>query len=137
MDVNEMTPEQLRAFAAEKERAHDNIVNMYMDVPRSSSVRDEAPEPWEKDVEFEGEVYRIDMRRLKSRRFFELFGRVQKGMERDRGADVADMMELFSFLFYNIDDKVERIAIEKCGYDDFEEIYRIETALFEAVQAKN
>lgn len=134
-----MTPEQLREYAAEKERAHDALVSRYMDAPAPSPLTavPGKPEPWEKDVEFEGVTYRVDMRRLKSREFVRRYAAVRKSMESGGGADIEEMMGLFGFVFENIDKQVESVVIEKLGYDDFEEIYRIESGIFEAVEAKN
>lgn len=75
MNIEDMTPEQLREYATAKENQREAITARYMDREPNFKVVQDHKEPYEKDVEFEGETYRIDMRRIKSREFIRMFGK--------------------------------------------------------------
>lgn len=131
-DIINLDPVALRALADEKEKAE--LTAKYMDMPAVGP----AKKPWEKAVEFEGETYYIDMRKPKSRKFLRLFADVQRKAEKGGQADVSDSLALFDFVFSGgVDEQVERVVTEKMGYDDFQEILRIEAALFEEIDIKN
>lgn len=137
-----MTPEQLREYAAEKERSRARLTERYVGpdaVPEAPAApRPEPAQAWERDVEFEGETYRVDMRRAKSRAFVRIMARVQRSRDREGSASLEDMLDLFDQLFGGeVDDHVCRVVEARLGYDDAEEIIRIEAALLEAIDAKN
>ena len=67
-----------------------------------------------------------------------MFADVQRKAEKGGQADVSDSLALFDFVFSGgVDEQVERVVTEKMGYDDFQEILRIEAALFEEIDIKN
>lgn len=141
MNIEDMTPEQIRAYAVEKERAKDALVSRYMDVPASprfEGPKATEPAPYERDVEFEGETYRVDMRRTKSMRFVRLVGKMQEAAGEKGEPDISAVLDMYDYLFGGaVADKVAETVREKTGFDDFEETIRVYNALFEAVGAKN
>lgn len=144
MDIKDMTPAQLREYAAEKERTANDMRDRYLCVnesPKLKTVEGKKPlHPWDREVEFEGETYTVDMRRTKSREFVRLVAAMQKSANQsgDGSAEIADVIAVFDYLFGGeVDDKVAATVRASKGYDDFEEIMRIEGAIFEAVGAKN
>lgn len=141
MDINDMTPEQLRSYAVEKERAKDSLVSRYMDVPaspRSEQVEGTKPAPYEREVEFEGQTYRVDMRRTKSMQFVRLVGKMQETANDKGESDISAVLRMYDYLFGGaVADKVAEAVRFKFGYDDFDETVRVYNALFEAVGAKN
>lgn len=132
MNVEDMTPEQLREYALAKEARREELTARYMDREPAPAIA--AKNPWERDVEFEGETYRVDMRRVKTREFLRAIARFQ-------GADdvpIADTLALYDLVFGGeVDDKVCRVVVAKMGYEDYEEIMRIESGIFEAIDLKN
>lgn len=134
MNVEDMTPEELRAYAADKESCRLSLVDRYMN-------REAAPpeqEPWEKAVEFEGETYLVDMRRASSREFLRKLAAYNKAMRDDGEAPFDLTLDMLDYIFGGkVDEKVEKVVREKLGFDDFTEIYRIESALLEALEVKN
>ena len=139
MDVTEMTPEELREYALAKEQNREDLTARYMNRPAMTVVpQAPAKQPWEKDVEFEGVTYTVDMRRVKSREFIQMFAKFQKYQLDGVEAPVSDALELYSYVFGGkVDDLVVATVTAAKGYDDFEEIMRIENALFERLDAKN
>lgn len=138
MNIEDMTPEQLREYATAKESRREAITARYMDREPNLQLVQGSKEPWEKDIEFEGEVYRVDMRRIKSREFIRMFGKFQKYSDEGKDAPVSDALALYDFVFGGkVDDKVCDVVKAKMGYEDFEEIMRIENALFEGIEVKN
>lgn len=117
MDVNDMTEEQLRAYVGGLQAGQGRA-------------------PWMRSVEFEGETYELDMRRLKSREFLRRFAAVKSA-----GDDAAAMVETLDMLDYVFGEAgVERIAqvvTAKLGYEDYEEMFRIESGVLDAVDLKN
>lgn len=132
MNVEDMTPEQLREYALAKEARREELTARYMDREPAPAIA--AKNPWDRDVEFEGETYRVDMRRVKTREFLRAIARFQ-------GADdvpIADTLALYDLVFGGeVDDKVCRVVVAKMGYEDYEEIMRIESGIFEAIDLKN
>lgn len=137
MNIEDMTPEHPRAYALEKEAAKEAVTARYMDrKPRIIKVP--AKEPWVNEVEFEGETYPVDMRRIKSRDFIRMFANFQKHADEGKEAPIADALALYDFVFGGeVDGKVCEAVRAKMGYEDFEEIMRIENALFERIDVKN
>lgn len=138
MNIEDMTPEQLRDYALTKEELRKAITARYMgyehDEPETAPTR----QPWERDVEFEGEVYRVDVRRIKSREFIRMFAKFQAYEKRGEDAPVADALALYDYVFSgDVDAKVCEVVRAKMGYEDFEEIMRIENGLFENIDLKN
>ena len=119
MDISNMSAEQLRELAAEKENSRAKLEHDYLDF-----VQDKPKyAPYERIIEFEGEEYVVDMRRIKSREFMRRMARV---------------LALYDFVFSgNVDNHVVEVVTAKLGYDDAEEIMRIESALLEKLDAKN
>ena len=130
MNIDEMTPEELRAYAMEKEQARAAVEARYMDKPMPAT-RERAR--WEREVEFEGRTYTVDMRRLRSRDFLKRIVRAQ-----DEELSTAAQMELFDFVFDGeAGQQVENAVIETVGYADYVEVLRIEAGIFAAVEGKN
>ena len=138
MDIENMTPDELREYAAEKERRREELTARYMGRPAKAPGLQLAAEPWERDIEFEGETYRVDMRRVKSREFIRRFGAVQRHQQRGEEIPIDELLGLYDYLFSGkVDDRVVEVVTAKMGYEDFEEISRIENALLEAIDLKN
>lgn len=132
MDATEMTPEELRLLAARKE-----AVSLH----RSHIPEDERPpltavvcgrEPWSRDVEVDGVTYRVDMRRLKSRKFM----RMAVAANAD-DAPLSLKLDLFDYVFEPEEGQILDEVTRRVGYEDFEVYYDICAKLFEAVGAKN
>lgn len=129
-----MTPEELRAYAADKEARRFSLVDHYMNRMPSP----DEPEPWEKPVEFEGETYLVDMRRTSSREFLRIFSAYSKTLREAGEAPIDLMFEMLDYVFGGkVDEKVEKVVRDKLGYDDFIEIFRIESALLDGIEVKN
>lgn len=165
MDVNEMTPEQLREMAESKERMREHLEEKYLGYKPASLDFDAAAkrqklEPWEKAVVVEGTEYVLDMRRFKSRKVLKEIAKAQRatqkrnhvyeeairsGMsEEDATAAANDGVSIDEQLSYltvmlgeDVEDKVAEAVTAKIGYDDFEEIIRIEELLIETARLKN
>lgn len=165
MDINEMTPEQLREMAEAKERMRAHLEEQYLGY--KPAILEFAPpakrqtlEPWEKAVEVEGTEYVLDMRRFKSRKVLKEIARAQRdskkrnrifeeavrsGMseeeatrEANKDVDIEDQLGyLAAMLGEDVEDRVAEAVTAKMGYDDIEEIVRIEQLLIEAAQLKN
>ena len=111
MDISNMSAEQLRELAAEKENSRAKLEHDYLDF-----VQDKPKyAPYERIIEFEGEEYVVDMRRIKSREFMRRMARVSDA-EQNSPEALSPVLAL---------------------YDDAEEIMRIESALLEKLDAKN
>lgn len=127
MNIDEMTPEQLREYALAKEQSREGITAKYMAYPA------EKKQPWEKTVEFEGREYDVDMRKLHSREFLRRIAEAQNDE-----MSTAEQMDLFEFVFDGTCAKqVEATVTETMGYVDYIEVLRIEAGIFEAIDAKN
>lgn len=142
MDIEEMTPAQLREYAAQKEAAKDSLMDLYINEgadPRWMA-REPKRDPWVKDVEFESIAYPVDVRRTKSLAFIRQLAKVQKTSKegRDNNPDMEPVIELFDTLFGGeCHDMVVARVTAKMGYDDFAEIYRIESGILENLDLKN
>lgn len=165
MDINEMTPEQLREMAEAKERMRAHLEEQYLGYKPTilefdSPAKRQTLEPWEKAVEVEGTEYVLDMRRFKSRKVLKEIARAQRdskkrnrifeeavrsGMseeeatrEANKDVDIEDQLGyLAAMLGEDVEDRVAEAVTAKMGYDDIEEIVRIEQLLIEAAQLKN
>lgn len=138
MNIEDMTPEQLRDYALAKEEQRKAITARYMGYEQDEPETAPTRQPWERDVEFEGEVYRVDVRRIKSREFIRMFAKFQAYEKRGEDAPVADALALYDYVFSgDVDAKVCEVVRAKMGYEDFEEIMRIENGLFENIDLKN
>lgn len=165
MDINEMTPEQLREMAEAKERMRAHLEEQYLGYKPAvlefgSPAKRQTLEPWEKAVEVEGTEYVLDMRRFKSRKVLKEIARAQRdskkrnrifeeavrsGMseeeatrEANKDVDIEDQLGyLAAMLGEDVEDRVAEAVTAKMGYDDIEEIVRIEQLLIEAAQLKN
>lgn len=165
MDINEMTPEQLREMAEAKERMRAHLEEQYLSYKPAilefdSPAKRQTLEPWEKAVEVEGTEYVLDMRRFKSRKVLKEIARAQRdskkrnrifeeavrsGMseeeatrEANKDVDIEDQLGyLAAMLGEDVEDRVAEAVTAKMGYDDIEEIVRIEQLLIEAAQLKN
>lgn len=159
MNIEDMTPEQIEAYVQGKQASRASLEERYlnlkpvpMDVPQL--------EPFERAIEVEGVSYPVDMRRFASRtglrkiaeqqkaakaREKEADALVRSGMEREAAedrvnsnADIGSMLGLYDYFFGGkVDDLVVQTVVEAKGYDDFDEIIRIETLLFDAVNQGN
>lgn len=166
MDINEMTPEQLREMAESKERMRAQLEEKYLDfspapvVEFDPAAKRQALQPWEKAVEVEGVEYVLDMRRFRSRKVLKQIARAQReskernevyekairsGMTEEEAAAAANegvsideqLGYLTAMLGEGVEDKVAEAVTAKMGYDDIEEIVRIEQLLIEAASLKN
>lgn len=165
MDINEMTPEQLREMAEAKERMRAHLEEQYLGykpdiLEFDSPANRQKLEPWQKAVEVEGTEYVLDMRRFKSRKVLKEIARAQRdskkrnrvyeeavrsGMseeeatrEANKDVDIEDQLGyLAAMLGEDVEDRVAEAVTAKMGYDDIEEIVRIEQLLIEAAQLKN
>ncbi len=138
MNIEDMTPEQLREYALAKENQREAITARYMDRKPAPVVQVSPAKPWEREVEFEGKAYRVDMRRMKSREFVRMFAEFQKHLNRGEEAPISDSLAIYDYVFGGeVDDRVCEVVRAKMGYEDFEEIMRIENALLEACNVKN
>lgn len=166
MDINEMTPEQLREMAESKERMRAHLEERYLGftpapvVEFDPSAKRQALQPWEKAVEVEGVEYTLDMRRFRSRKVLKQIARAQResqarnsvyekairsGMTEDEATDAANegvsideqLGYLTAMLGEEVEDRVAEAVTAKMGYDDIEEIVRIEGLLIESASLKN
>lgn len=166
MDINEMTPEQLREMAESKERMRAQLEEKYLGfspapvVEFDPAAKRQALQPWEKAVEVEGVEYVLDMRRFRSRKVLKQIARAQReskernevyekairsGMTEEEAAAAANegvsideqLGYLTAMLGEGVEDKVAEAVTAKMGYDDIEEIVRIEQLLIEATSLKN
>lgn len=133
MDISNMSAEQLRELAAEKENSRAKLEHDYL-----GFVQDKPKHaPYERIIEFEGEEYVVDMRRIKSREFMRRMARVNDA-EQNSPEALSPVLALYDFVFSgNVDNHVVEVVTAKLGYDDAEEIMRIESALLEKLDAKN
>lgn len=166
MDINEMTPEQLREMAESKERMRAHLEERYLGftpapvVEFDPSAKRQALQPWEKAVEVEGVEYTLDMRRFRSRKVLKQIARAQResqarnsvyekairsGMTEDEATAAANegvsieeqLGYLTAMLGEEVEDRVAEAVTAKMGYDDIEEIVRIEGLLIESASLKN
>lgn len=166
MDINEMTPEQLREMAESKERMRAHLEERYLGftpapvVEFDPSAKRQALQPWEKAVEVEGVEYTLDMRRFRSRKVLKQIARAQResqarnsvyekairsGMTEEEAAAAANegvsideqLGYLTAMLGEEVEDRVAEAVTAKMGYDDIEEIVRIEGLLIESASLKN
>lgn len=166
MDINEMTPEQLREMAESKERMRAHLEERYLGftpapvVEFDPSAKRQALQPWEKAVEVEGVEYTLDMRRFRSRKVLKQIARAQResqarnsvyekaicsGMTEDEATAAANegvsideqLGYLTAMLGEEVEDRVAEAVTAKMGYDDIEEIVRIEGLLIESARLKN
>ena len=165
MDVNEMTPEQLREMAESKEHMRAHLEEQYLGYKPAildfdAAAKRQKLEPWQKAVVVEGTEYVLDMRRFKSRKVLKEIARAQRdskkrnrvyeeavlsGMseeeatrEANKEVDIEDQLGyLAAMLGEDVEDRVAEAVTAKMGYDDIEEIVRIEQLLIESAQLKN
>lgn len=166
MDINEMTPEQLREMAESKECMRAQLEEKYLGfspapvVEFDPAAKRQTLQPWEKAVEVEGVEYVLDMRRFRSRKVLKQIARAQReskernkvyekairsGMTEEEAAAAANegvsideqLGYLTAMLGEGVEDKVAEAVTAKMGYDDIEEIVRIEQLLIEAASLKN
>lgn len=141
MEASEMTPEELRRYAAEKEASRRDLERRYLDMAPAAPAP--APgasrSPWEREVEFEGDRYVVDMRPFRSREFFRRAARIND--ERSAGSmSTTDMLDFYEFCFGGdggVDERVTARVTERLGYEDYQEVLRIEDGIFGLVDAKN
>lgn len=129
MNIEEMTPEEIREFAERKQAAKEATYERYMGTSK------QPKKPYVKMVEFEGTEYPVDMRRLRSRDFIRRLADLNGNAE---GMNQSEQLDMFDYLFEGecmdaIAAKVER----EQGFEDYIEELRIMTGIFEAVDLKN
>ena len=136
MNIEELSPEELREYAVAKENAREALTAKYMDRPANLV---ELPErkPWERTVEYDGHKFDVDMRKLHSRDFVKKLAGLQ-GMDAEQ-QDFGKQIDLFEAVFDGTRayEQVKAYVTEKCGYEDYIEILRVEGELFNLVDAKN
>ena len=107
MNIEDMTPEQLREYATAKEMQRETVTARYMDREPKFNIVQGDKQPYENDVEFEGETYRVDMRRIKSREFIRMFAEFQDYERKGEDAPISCALALYDFVFGGkVDDKV-------------------------------
>lgn len=136
MNIEELSPEELREYAVAKENAREALIAKYMDRPANLV---ELPErkPWERTVEYDGHSFDVDMRKLHSRDFVKKLAGLQ-GMDAEQ-QDFGKQIDLFEAVFDGTRayEQVKAYVTEKCGYEDYIEVLRVEGELFNLVDAKN
>ncbi len=133
MQIEDMTPEQLREYAAEKERARQALTDRYMGREIANAPAASGPAPWDRAVECRGEVFHVDMRRLRSREFIRRSASMQDGEP-----TLSDKLSLFDYVFEGaVQEQAERLVEREVGYVDYLEVLGIEAEIFELVGAKN
>lgn len=136
MNIEELSPEELREYAVAKENAREALTAKYMDRPANLV---ELPErkPWERTVEYDGHKFDVDMRKLHSRDFVKKLAGLQ-GMDAEQ-QDFGKQIDLFEAVFDGTRayEQVKAYVTEKCGYEDYIEVLRVEGELFNLVDAKN
>lgn len=130
MDLDSMTPEEIRAYAARKEAAELHRSHIGEEAQGALSVVE--AKPWTRAVEVDGVSYSVDMRRFKSRRFM----RMALAANAD-GATTAEKLDLFDYLFEPVEKQILATVERRVGYEDFEAYYEICAKIFEAVEGKN
>lgn len=134
MDINAMTPEDLRELAARKEA--QSIYQSHMDEADRDNIINinNVKKPWEKPVEVDNHVYLVDMRRMKSRKFMHLV----TDMEGSSAAQKTQkQLAVLDYVFEPIENEIASAVEAKVGYDDFEEYYSICAKIFESLNLKN
>lgn len=165
MDVNEMTPEQLREMAESKERMRAHLEEQYLGYKPAildfdAAAKRQKLEPWQKAVVVEGTEYVLDMRRFKSRKVLKQIARAQResasrnsvyekairsGMTEaeataaaNEGVSIDEQLGYLTVMLgEDVEDRVAEAVTAKMGYDDIEEIVRIEGLLIESASLKN
>lgn len=165
MDVNEMTPEQLREMAESKERMREHLEEKYLGYKPAildfdAAAKRQKLEPWEKAVVVEGTEYVLDMRRFKSRKVLKEIAKAQRATQKrnhiyeeairsgmseedataaaNEGVSIDEQLSYLTVMLgEDVEDKVAEAVTAKMGYDDFEEIIRIEELLIETARLKN
>lgn len=137
MDATEMTPDELRRVAAEKEASRLDLEKRYLGYAPSAPAHPAAP--WERKVEVDGVEYVVDMRPFKSREFFKRAAKIQDERTADK-LSMTDMIGFYEFCFGGdggVDEQVTATVKKRLGYEDYEEVLKIEDKVFELVDAKN
>lgn len=136
MNIEDMAPEEIREYAAAKERDREELTAKYM----GHRTVEPAPDAPKRDarfirtVEFEGREYPVDMRRIKSRKTMRELVRLQSQDVQDGPA----MMDLMDYIFEGAcEEAIVGEVTRKCGFDDYDEILRIESGILEALDLKN
>lgn len=165
MDVNEMTPEQLREMADSKERMRAHLEEQYLGYKPAildfdTAAKPQKLEPWQKAVVVEGTEYVLDMRRFKSRKVLKQVAKAQRATQKrnsvyeeairsgmseeeatskaNEGVSIDEQLGYLTVMLgEDVEDRVAEAVTAKMGYDDFEEIARIEELLIEAARLKN
>lgn len=165
MDVNEMTPEQLREMAESKERMREHLEEKYLGYKPAildfdAAAKRQKLEPWEKAVVVEGTEYVLDMRRFKSRKVLKEIAKAQRATQKrnhiyeeairsgmseedataaaNEGVSIDEQLSYLTVMLgEDVEDKVAEAVTAKMGYDDFDEIIRIEELLIETARLKN
>lgn len=136
MDLESMTPDEIRAYAARKEATELHRSHIGGDEPAPVAGSPAAPAPerhaWERDVEVDGVTFTVDMRRFRSREFM----RRALSMKSDKVA-AEDQLALFDYCFEPVEGQILAEVERRVGYEDYMAYYEICAKLFEAVEAKN
>lgn len=134
MRIEDMTPEELREYAARKEAVE--LHRAHIGPEGAGAVADPEPpaerQPWEREVEVDGVTYVVDMRPFRSREFMRM-ALEARGHEDDASFGI----RLFDMCFGPIEDQILAEVERRVGYEDFSVYYEICGRIFEAVEAKN
>lgn len=141
MNIDDMTPEELREYAAKKEERAQAVREAYLQETPITPLPT-PPAPWEKRVDIDDLTVWVDMRRMKSRRAVILLNAynnsIVKHSDGTQQAGITETLNLVDYLFSGeVDRAVEAYVTDKYGYDDAEAIYAIEGRIMEAIDAKN
>lgn len=137
MDIENMTAEELREYALQKEQSHNDLLSRYMNKPVQAAP---TLAPYEKVVEFEGVTYVVDTRRIRSMEFLRLLANAQEAAKGANNGDIPlkNTLEMFDYAFSgSVATQVNDAVVAKLGYADFQEVLRIYSALFNSLELKN
>lgn len=136
MDIENMTPEQLREYAANKEANKEALKALYYgdDTEQAPVIKHN---PWERPVEVEGETYYVDMRRMNDEKSLRYIAELQKEAKGD-DTPLALLLDYYEYLFHGSAlDAIRAHVVANKGYNDGQEILRIESKIYEEVKGKN
>lgn len=136
MDISEMNPDELRAYALEKEQSRENLTAKYMNRP-SCVIEPIKQKPWEKTVEYDGRTFDIDMRRFHSRDFIKRISYLQH--VNPDSQDFSEQIDLLESVFDGTRayDQIVAYVIEECGYEDYIKVLNVEGEILNLIDVKN
>lgn len=129
MDIESMTPEEIREYAARKEA--NSLYKAHVDIEGTRAEK----KPYERDVTVRDHTYRVDMRRVKDRTTMKKILEVNS-IESEEERAIANI-DLMDYVFEPLSKEIEEQVRLEVGYVDFEIYYTICAELYEAVGGKN